>query len=893
MATNTKGGVGLKEFLEAQGLEKYEDTFKLVGTRNMDDLVDFDLNMLTEDICMTKLEAKRFLRKLTEMFGGKVNNFAPSLSQIEPDLSEMNDKAYRMQTRREKLDIQYMLLTTQTPDKRTIGPLNTNQTLYCDLVNRICMQEHNELGDDLTVELYTCEGYPLATRPISYISKLSDWCLEEYPDIPMVYAIPRLICYSDKIARYTQADTLCRGNDTILIRNKECGLEPRGIQTDCSIATYYQLIKRIQDMTGIPGHLIQLYRDDTLVYSSNDVVLSDLNIGNQVALEIRPNKHFWSLGKDKNFNISECKPTWYKEQSSYGASFFFSCLYALSDWMVEQEQVRNGIPFNTLGHLRGITGCPPLIHSLHLLFTREALSLPHRVAIQECLVQIFKVIKPKTPKLHMPGTVTIETSQVTEYSNYFWVYFIDHAKPGHQNTEKYDKYPLTCSETHQRMTDPVKVRDNNGMDHYVEKSILNESTELTMIQYLYNYKRMVKSFITDEAVVWRCTAAPTCGIDLTGEWKNLERKTDKYSVLCVQAPLNVKAPQCRKSTMITTDDGHIGVYIDTSKDPNKPHVYFQVTTGVSILFDADDMDRQIKENPPVCFRKLKTLTNVMSHGMEGITRDPVEIIMVVLDVSGSMTFPYLDGKAKFHSVVEAFEAFCNRTTAYDLKHVIGLTLFATDSKLQYPISENFRAFNSEFTSFPPGNSTSVYNAIRFAVQRMNKFVSRHPELHDVSKRILCLTDGYDNNSTVTADEAAQLLIDSQVTMDCVLLCEEVVDTHAIAKATGGYSFKPTDTKELLNIFEEEPMLSMNSRLNCIPAYVTGEDINLEAQAAEPIDTQLDHILPDKLNLPVQTAQKCLARALINKHLACNINTDFTKRILQELSYYQSSSTSSI
>ena len=809
------------------------------------------------------------------------------MQNVVSDQNQITDEAYRIQNRRESLDIQYKLLTCQTPEKRTIGPFNTNTTLYCDLVNCICQQQQHELGPELTVELFTCEGYPMATKPISYISKLSEWCLESYTDVPLLYAIPRLKSYTQKLIQFVSADTLCRGNDTILIRNKKCGLEPRGIQTDCATATYFQLINRLQDMTGIPGHLISLYRDGKLVYSSNDVVLNSLGIEDQVALEIVAQDNFWTLGKDKNYSLAECWPTWHLEQSTYGATLFFSSLYALSEWMTDPVQKREGTVYNTLGHLRSVTGSPPLIHSLHLLFTQETLALPHRVAVQEGLVQIFKVIKPKTPKMHSPSTVTIATNQVTEYSNHFWVYFIAHATPGHQATEKHDTFSLTCSETHQRMTDPVVIRDSNGIEHYVEKSTLNEQMESSMVKYLYNYKRMLMSFLSDKAVVWRCTTAPTCGVDLTAEWNGLAKKLKKYPMLCVHAPLNVQAPECKKCSMIPTKDGEIGVYIDSSKDVNNPHVYFQVTTGASILFDAQDLDREIKQNPPPCFQKLTTLNTILKQGIQAITRPPEEIIMVLLDTSGSMTFPYLDEKSKYQSVLEAFEAFCNRTTAYDLKHVIGLILFANHSKLQYPISENFRAFNSEFTTFPPGNVTTVYNAISYGIQLINQFTVKYPDYADVPKRILCLTDGYDNNSTVTAEEAAQELIDNEVTMDCVLLCEEVVYTHAIAKATGGFSFKPSSTQELMNIFEEEPMLAMKSRTEIRPAYGKEDEIDLEVQSVVSVDTELEHILPDKLHLPVQTAQNCLARSIIHKHLASQANTDITKRILQELSYYQS------
>ena len=64
--------VGLNDFLEAQGLEKYAGKFERNGARNMQDLEDFDIEILTDDIGMSKLEAKRFLRKVNEMFGRKV-----------------------------------------------------------------------------------------------------------------------------------------------------------------------------------------------------------------------------------------------------------------------------------------------------------------------------------------------------------------------------------------------------------------------------------------------------------------------------------------------------------------------------------------------------------------------------------------------------------------------------------------------------------------------------------------------------------------------------------------------------------------------------------------------------------------------------------------------------
>ena len=834
-----------------------------------------------------------------------------------------------MQKRRTALDIQYQLFTNLAPEKKRVGPFNTDQILYCDLVNIICNQERNELGEDMTVELYTCEGYPLATRPISYISKLSDWCLEEYPDPPLLYAVPRLKCYTDKCTQYMTAAPLCDGTDSIFIRNKECGFNMNQIRTNCKQGTYFQLIKRIQDMIGIPGHLIHLNLGEKVIESSTDATLYELNIVNMSALEIKLNEHFWTLGKDTNLTVNECKPTWYQEQGTFGTSFFFSCLYSLADWMAEnnqestennqestennQESTENSKEssvnnqessenskessvnnqesseiFNrTLGHIRSIIGCPPLIDALGELFIQAFLTLPHIVAIQECLILLFKMMKPKTPKLHLPNLDVRNSEKVTEYSNYFWVYLVDSSTPGHSQSEQYSTFKLTCSETYQRMTDPVIVKDVNGVEHILEQTKV--STEI-IVKYLYNYKRMLKCFIGDEAVVWNCISVPTCGIDLTGEWQNLVKKCKNYPALCVQAPLNVKSPQCRRPSMIPTENGNIGVYIVSSKDVNKPHIYYEVITGQSILFDAQELDRDVKKNKFLINKfgnDWQTLpTKVKGQGLEVITRDPEEIIMVILDTSGSMDWPYMDGETKSQSAHKAFSAFCDRTIAYDLKHVIGLTLFAKNCCLQYPLSENFREFNDQFGNLPPASHTAIYVGIKFAVEQLNIFTAKYPNYKEVPRRILCLTDGANNYSNFTPTEATRLLINNNIKMDCVLLCTEYVDTHAIAKASGGYSFKPESSQEMLTIFEQETMLTMKTRQHCTAAFLPGKRIKLKTQATRPIDKDPLHLLPEKMTIKVQVADKCLTRALIQKHLATQTKANLTKRILKELSHYQ-------
>ena len=211
------------------------------------------------------------------------------------------------------MTIRYHLFTTLQPSVREVCSLNTDELHYYDLVNIICDSEQDQLGENLTVELYTCEGYPLATYPSAYIRKLSDWCLESYPDTPLLYAIPRPKIYTHKQTKHT-ARYLTKGNDVIYIGSINCF-----VKADCSKSTYYELINNIQDITGIPAHLIQLKYNGQLILepATRDTPLNELKIPikDGVVIEFVTSADFWNPLWCNNFSCLQYQPTWYEEQS--------------------------------------------------------------------------------------------------------------------------------------------------------------------------------------------------------------------------------------------------------------------------------------------------------------------------------------------------------------------------------------------------------------------------------------------------------------------------------------------------------------------------------------------------------------------------------------------------
>ena len=822
------------------------------------------------------------------------------------------------------MEITYQLFTDLQPPKRMISSIDTTKLHYFDLINIICQQERNQLGEELTIELYSCEGYPLASYPGAYIKPLSDWCLETYPDSPLLYAIPRPKIYTDK-QTHKSFGKLPKGNDKIRFQGMSFTLK-----TDCSLGTYYQLLNSIQAITGIPTHLIQLKMNNKLIleFSPEDKLLSDLNIPikSDCVIEITTLEEFWSPLWCNNFSFLQYHPTWNNKQTVYGTSQFFSCLYSISDWLFENKGMGDDLYLNTLGHLRNITGCPPLIHSLFLLFSKQNITLPHLVAITEMIVHLFICSKPKQYKEKDFKGAVIPDNQVTEYSNIFWTYFMSAAEVNHGTTEQFKTTCLIGHLSNTKMKDPVTVRNPSGSIRIMDSRDFKGTVDRSKNNL--EYKRLTTSFVSDEAFVWQVVPMHPCGIDLTLEWDKLKIDFQKFPPLCIQAPLQVKSYECNPPSMIPVGSEEVGVYIGNAKDGSRNYDYFDVLRGEKKVFDAEELDKTLKINPPKCLNVLSKCTPRDGGNMGILTRDPEEVILVILDTSGSMEQVYLEEKTKQESVIEAFLAFSDRTSAYDLKHAIGLVLFTNKSSLQYPISENLKDFSSKFTSFPSEQLTAVYDAIKFAVQKLNEFDQRYPNYKLVTKRILCLTDGGDNASNISPEQATNILLKNNITMDTVTLCEELTYSHYIAKATGGYSFQPKTSQKLLAIFENEPMLSMLMRKHTKPVLTPCDDSDpkltqnipdgmpsisipslqiqlsgayfmqfllppiadrdgwLTNEISPDFDDIIDHVLPDKLHKPVITMHKCLTFAMRQKHLGNIVyNVTHTKRLLQELAHY--------
>ena len=245
--------------------------------------------------------------------------------------------------------------------------------------------------------------------------------------------------------------------------------------------------------------------------------------------------------------------------------------------MYENKDSNNNLHLRTLGHLRSVTGCPPLIHSLYLLFSKENIALPHLVSISEILIKLFINSKPKQYKEKGFSGIFIADNQVTEHTNLFWTYFLSRAGQNHSQSECFKQFSLIGHLSDARMENPLAVQHPTGSLHIVDRSAYKGPKE--NVVKLPEYKRLTTSFLTDDAYVWQCTPMHPCGVELTTEWERLKTEIKNYPPLCVHPPLQVKSSDCLPPAMVPIDSVKIAVYIGAAKDGTNNYDYFDVLSG--------------------------------------------------------------------------------------------------------------------------------------------------------------------------------------------------------------------------------------------------------------------------------------------------------------------------
>jgi Ca-activated chloride channel homolog len=138
----------------------------------------------------------------------------------------------------------------------------------------------------------------------------------------------------------------------------------------------------------------------------------------------------------------------------------------------------------------------------------------------------------------------------------------------------------------------------------------------------------------------------------------------------------------------------------------------------------------------------------------------------------------------------------------DKAFVIG---FDTSSEVTQDFTENTERLSHGVRMLRPGGGTAMYDAIYYAARDK---LMKSPDNGPVRRAIIVLSDGEDNQSHVTREEAIEMAQRAEVIVYCISTNISGVKMHGdkvmerIAEATGGRPFFPFKVEDVADAFTE-------------------------------------------------------------------------------------------
>ena len=886
----------LLERLSELGVEDKED---LKGVRE-DDLTDF-----------TVIQRRRFTRMVQERLSvpsdlGSIATDAHSLASPSPFIADATIST-------EEQPPHHKVEATLLPSSQSVAPLvrpyqeGRFSICYCtlqplfvkrkvqlvgdinpaamtiqQLVNLICRQEGK--GPEVTAQLYTFEGVPLSCNTITSQYTLEEWHMT---DGSFYWVIFHSTAVEDDTAPPESLPALdpSQGSTQIFVKSRNTIT----IMVDLANDDGQTLRQKIYSKIRTPTSVISLNYGGRLIHH-DQTKLQEYNIGQGSTLHmwVSPQRRYSAW--DSVFRVDLCRPI--VQQSASGMSTFNSCLRLIADQVGEAERNRH-----LLGYLLHITQCPPLVLALKTLFEKKVPNKAHKVAIHECLYQVFRAIVPTVPAMVPPNTNPADNS-VFDHSIFCWAHLLSNARVEHVAEMAFEEAVLTCSISHQRLKDPIKF--TGGSDVFERQVVENRLDKQELIPGLSAGREYTTSdFVTDTKLAQMVMACPTEErsvfllkpsftskslpppiTPVVGSFIGLGSTIPKC--LKIFSALELKNPGRTLPCLTVNTQRMTVVCTGIGKGVNETHYLYDPATGKCDLHNLDVLAAQVtgaRQLHRPSFRKEGT-----------ITRTPKEAIVVILDRSGSMGSYMFDDMSRLDIVKELFKTFADRSMAYNYHHVIGLTLFNESVEVVSSVSEEFVLFQSVVQDVQTGGRTAVWDAMVSAAEQLNAISATYP---DCVKRILCLTDGEDNESTQEPHKVAKLLQEKDIVLDCVLVGQGNTTAKAIAVATNGCAFFPSDHKESLRLFQMETVLSIRERLVGQRKPPVTNKIDLKKYTdlvRHPYNKKPQRTLPRELEKDVTSPGCVLQRAAANppKGLAAP-SLKRVKRILAEIADYQRNS----
>lgn len=729
----------------------------------------------------------------------------------------------------------FQSLADQKEDK--IDTLRSSNT-FSDLIEAICCKERR----GPSAQLYLPNGIPLNRNLATEKWTLDDWhirsgdlflvifCSAEYSLEEFSEPVCGKVDYKD-------------GGQAVIVQ----GLKSCKVRVDLDIDSPNMLYKKVYSATEIPTNWMELWHEGKLLDGNDDsTTLADcaLEEGATVQLRFCPQRKY-SLWHSL-FNANLCKPL--QAQTGLGLSAFSSMLYVISYYVGADET-----DLKVLGRIMELTACPPLVHALAALFSRRMISMAQKVAINEGLFELFRIISPN-----------VRDQNVFEHSKSLWDQLFSTAR---------SESALPCDFTHticffcskcEERLDQAYNSPNSGIICYA----CAEECCQTLPPLSPHVSQLLVTLPNDtEAAYWDLVTGRADNPPYS-TWPKLAPPGPLVLHLSVPRYLEVKStndlmfrpdenpPPC----LTKSGDNRLVVFTGRSKNErerDKTHFLLNPLTGEEELHDLKQISFKLQ------------LTAVGDFARQSyITEAPDEAIVVLLDKSGSMGWHYGDAK-RIDIAKLIFTVFADRTMAYNLKHVIGLTAFNHYSTVISKVSEACEAFvhvmGQETEALEAGGGTALWIAIADTTNQLLEVKKKYP---NCQLRVFCLSDGCDGSGT-SADHCVSLLKRLNIVLDCVIIGEDNQAAKQAAIATGGHAFHFNVIEDAMRIMEMEAVLSLYRRsatgartsyTKSLPVKLPPE-VQSKPNALMPVDVLLSY---SRMHQPSDQARlKRILRELAN------------------------------
>ena len=886
----------MQDILKKHRLEHHLTTLKDLGVTCQEDLTD----LLESDLKgFSVVEKRRFMKmveKLQDLEMIDISGRPPVQTIVPPNLpknsphslmqpysqpvSESPKGTYNPDTSvKFNTVIKYCELQPLFSQRKlkVIIDVDLSSTLY-QLMHRICQQEGH--GSDITAQLYTPDGVPLSYSSVTGEYTLSDWKITSYN---FFWVIFHSVEVTDDFSEPESMTPLNPndGPDQIFVK----AMSTMTINVDPIKDNGNTLRQKIFSKSKVPTSVISLSFGGKII-PANDINLVEYNIQRQCTV------HMWCTPKrqvsalDSAFRADYCRPT--VKQTAAGMSAFNSCLRML-----------RSIPHSNrlLGFIRSKTQSPPLVLALSVLTRKDIPNKAQRIAIHEGLYSLFRALVPTNPM----SNISSGDDCVFEHSLACWNHLYSSASEEYNVTEDYTDVSLVCPICQNRMHSPVSYEDGGpsyDFECLQQKLDVNEAipglpSTCTLTDFKPNPRLMQLALafpLSSSVTIWKHTRYMET--DTLPQPANIQQMTayaieqqmkpntvqPGSDIMHLRQPLDLK--NFHQYPCLTLNSKNmIVVCTGIGKGTSKTHYIYDPWTGSTDLVNPDDLKASIDLHQNIRMKSNPTFAREGS-----ITRTPNEAIVVLLDCSGSMQTEVFGKMTRLTIVKELFKTFADRSMAYNYHHVIGLTLFAETVTVISYVSESFVLFQAAMETVTAQGRTALWDAFTEAADQLSTISKKYPEC---LKRIICLTDGEDNESTHEPHLVAKLLQENQIVVDCILIGDGNLTAKSIAIATNGCAFKPENHTDSLRLFQMETILSIRERQMAeTKALVTSKSI-LKKYSAEPYSTKPPRLMPSELVKTVTTPQHILRRAASNPPKGLGApSLNRVKRILWELAEYQ-------